>query len=248
MIVVDVAGVHSFKPFPPERRAHCFFELVYFARPDSQLFGESVEAVRKRLGAEMYREHPLEADVVVPVPDSGVYAALGYAQASGIPFEMGLVRNHYIGRTFIEPSQQIRNFGVRIKLNPIREILRGRRIVLIDDSIVRGTTSRKIVQLCRDAGAEEIHVLVSCPPTVGPCHYGIDTPLHDELIASRKSVSKIRRHIRADSLGYLSLEEMHRAAGRESDEICHACWTNEQPVALPLDEGTQLGLFEKTRR
>jgi amidophosphoribosyltransferase len=248
MVVVDVAGVHSFKPFPPERRAHCFFEFVYFSRPDSLLFGESVEEVRKRLGEELYREHPFEADVVVPVPDSGVYAALGYARASGIPFDMGLVRNHYIGRTFIEPSQQIRNFGVRIKLNPIREILRGRRVALIDDSIVRGTTSRKIVQLCRDAGAKEIHVLVSCPPTIGPCHYGIDTPLHQELIASQQSVEGIRRHIQADTLGYLSLEGMIRAARRERAEICTACWTDEQPVALPLDEGRQLGLFEKTRR
>jgi amidophosphoribosyltransferase len=248
MLVIDVGGVHSFKPFPPERRAHCFFEFVYFSRPDSLLFGESVEAVRKRLGAEMFREHPRETDVVVPVPDSGVFAALGYAQASGIPFEMGLVRNHYIGRTFIEPSQQIRNFGVRIKLNPIRELLKDRRIVLVDDSIVRGTTSRKIVQLCHDAGAKAIDVLISCPPTIGPCHFGIDTPLREELIAAQESVEEIRRHIGADSLGYLSMEGMLRAARRERGEICAACWTDEQPVALPLEEDRQLRLFEKSRR
>jgi amidophosphoribosyltransferase len=248
MVVIDVGGVHSFKPFPPERRAHCFFEFVYFARPDSLLFGESVEAVRKRLGEELYREHPVEADVVVPVPDSGVYAALGYARASGLPFEMGLVRNHYIGRTFIEPTQQIRDFGVRIKLNPVREILRDRRVVLVDDSIVRGTTSKKIVRLCRDAGAREIHVVISCPPTIGPCRYGIDTPEREELIAARKSVKGIRRHIGADSLGFLSLEGMLRAARREHAEICTACWTDAQPVALPLEEARQLGLFEKSRR
>jgi len=248
MVVVDVGGVHSFKPFAPERRAHCFFEFVYFARPDSLLFGESVQDVRKRLGEELFREHPLEGDVVVPVPDSGVYAALGYARASGIPFDMGLVRNHYIGRTFIEPSQQIRNFGVRIKLNPVRETLRGRRVVLVDDSIVRGTTSRKIVQLCRDAGAREIHVLVSCPPTIGPCRYGIDTPSHEELIAAQQPVAGIRKYIRADSLNYLSLEGMLRAARRERSAICTACWTDEQPVGLPLEEARQLGLFEKTRR
>jgi amidophosphoribosyltransferase len=248
MVIIDVAGVHSFKPFAPERRAHCFFEFVYFARPDSLLFGESVEQVRKRLGEEMHAEYPLEADVVVPVPDSGVYAALGYARASGIPFEMGLVRNHYIGRTFIEPTQQIRDFGVRIKLNPVREILRDRRIVLVDDSIVRGTTSRKIVRLCRDAGAREIHVLISCPPTIGPCHYGIDTPHQAELIAAQESVEGIRRHIDADSLGYLSLDGMLRAARRKREEICTACWTDEQPVALPLEEDRQLRLFDKSRR
>ena len=176
-----------------------------------------------------------------------MYAALGYARASGIPFEMGLVRNHYVGRTFIEPTQQIRNFGVHIKLNPVRAILRGRRVVLIDDSIVRGTTSRKIVQLCRDAGAREIHVRISCPPTIGPCHYGIDTPLADELIAARHTVDEIRDFIRADSLGYLSLDGMLRAARRGREEVCTACWTDEQPVELPPAEQRQLGLFEKSR-
>jgi amidophosphoribosyltransferase len=248
VVVIDVGGCHSFKPFPAERAAGCFFEHVYFARPDSLVFGESVQAVRKRLGEALYKEHPVDADVVVPVPDSGVYAALGYARASGTPFDMGLVRNHYIGRTFIEPTQQIRNFGVRIKLNPVREILRGRRVALVDDSIVRGTTSKKIVRLCRDAGASEIHVLISCPPTIGPCHYGIDTPIRDELIASRQSVEQMREYIRADSLGFLSLNGMLDGAGRKEDEVCTACWTDKQPVSLPIGEAEQLGLFDKTHR
>jgi amidophosphoribosyltransferase len=248
VVVFDVAGCHSFRPFPAERPAPCLFEHVYFARPDSQLFGESVEAVRQRLGTELWREHPVAADAVVPVPDSGVYAALGYARAAGVPFEMGLVRNHYVGRTFIEPTQQIRNFGVRVKLNPVRGILRGRRIVLVDDSIVRGTTSRKIVQLCRDAGAAEVHLRIACPPTVGPCHYGIDTPRSEELIASHSTVEQIREHVRADSLGYLSLEGLLRATGRSAEQACTACWTDDQPVALPLAEERQLRLFEKAGR
>jgi amidophosphoribosyltransferase len=248
MVVLDVGGCHSFRPFPAERRAHCFFEHVYFARPDSHVFGESVQAVRKRLGEALYGEHSPDVDIVVPVPDSGVYAALGYAHASGLPFEMGLVRNHYVGRTFIEPSQQIRNFGVRIKLNPVREILRGKRVALVDDSIVRGTTSRKIVQLCRDAGAREVHVLISCPPTIGPCHYGIDTPLREELIASRLGTEQICDYLKADSVGYLSLDGMLRAAGRDPADVCTACWTDDQPVVLPLGEDQQLGLFDKTHR
>jgi amidophosphoribosyltransferase len=161
---------------------------------------------------------------------------------------MGLVRNHYVGRTFIEPTQQIRNFGVRVKLNPVRGILRGRRIALVDDSIVRGTTSRKIVQLCRDAGAAEVHVRIACPPTIGPCHYGIDTPRREELIAATHSVDAIRDHLRADSLGYLSLEGLLRASGRTAEEACTACWTDDQPVALPLAEERQLRLFEKASR
>jgi amidophosphoribosyltransferase len=203
--------------------------------------------VRKRLGEELWREQPADADVVVPVPDSGMHAALGYAQAAGLPYDMGLVRNHYIGRTFIEPTQQIRNFGVRVKLNPVRRILRDRRIVLIDDSIVRGTTSRKIVQLCRDAGAREVHVRISCPPTIGPCHYGIDTPDRDELIAARHSVDEIRAHVNADSLGYLSLAGLLRATGRTAETACTACWTDDQPVSLPRAEAEQLGLFERVR-
>lgn len=244
VVVMDVGGLHSFRPFEAVRPAPCLFEHVYFARPDSQVFGRSVQAVRKKLGEALLREHPAEGDIVVPVPDSGVYPAMGFATAAGIPFEMGLVRNHYIGRTFIEPSQQIRNFGVRIKLNPVREILAGRRIVLIDDSIVRGTTSRQIVQLCRDAGAKEVHVRIACPPTIGPCHYGIDTPDRDELIAARHDEEEIRTFIGADSLGYLSLEGMLGASDRDGDEVCTACWDDRQPVSLPRQEERQLGLFE----
>jgi amidophosphoribosyltransferase len=173
---------------------------------------------------------------------------MGYAAASGLPFDLGLVRNHYVGRTFIEPTREIRNFGVRIKLNPVRAILRERRIVLIDDSIVRGTTSRKIVQLCRDAGAREVHVRISCPPTIGPCHYGIDTPSRDELIAARQSIEEIRELIRADSLGYMSLGGMLRAAGKSAHDVCAACWTDDQPVELPRTEAAQLGLFERGSR
>jgi len=248
VVVIDVGGLHSFKPFEAARRAACFFEHVYLARPDSQLFGESVQAVRKRLGKKLWEERPCDVDVVVPVPDSGVYAALGFAEAAGVPFDMGLVRNHYIGRTFIQPTQKIRNFAVRVKLNPVREILAGKRIALIDDSIVRGTTSRKIVQLCRAAGAREVHVRISCPPTIGSCRYGIDTPNEEELIASTQSVEEIGRYVGADSLGYLSLEGMLEAAGRSTESVCTACWTNDQPVAIPRAESAQLGLFEKTRR
>ena len=248
VVVVDVAGLHSFRPFADDRPAPCFFEHVYFSRPDSVIFGESVQAVRKRLGERLWHEHPADVDVVIPVPDSGMFAAMGYARASGIAYEMGLVRNHYVGRTFIEPSQQIRNFGVRIKLNPVRELLRDRRIALIDDSIVRGTTSKKIVQLCRDAGAREVHVRISCPPTIGPCYYGIDTPLRSELIAAERSVESTREFIKADSLGYLELEPMLDAAGEAREQVCTACWTDEYPVALPHPEAEQLGLFEKSKR
>ena len=248
VVVIDVGGVHSFKPLSVARPAPCAFEHVYFARPDSTIFGQSVQAVRKRLGAALWKERPADVDLIVPVPDSGTFAGLGYAAASKIPFELGLVRNHYVGRTFIEPSQQIRNFGVRVKLNPVRETLAGRRIALIDDSLVRGTTSQKIVQMCRDAGAKEVHLRISCPPTIGPCYYGIDTPRRDELIATRKSVEEIRRFVGADSLGYLSLEGLLGAIGGGADDYCTACWTDQHPVALPIEGEGQLKLFEKARR
>ena len=248
IVVIDVGGVHSFKPLSAARPAPCAFEHVYFARPDSTIFGQSVQAVRKRLGAQLFKEQPADVDLIVPVPDSGTFAGLGYAAASKIPFELGLVRNHYVGRTFIEPSQQIRNFGVRVKLNPVRETLAGRRIALIDDSLVRGTTSQKIVQMCRDAGAKEVHLRISCPPTVGPCYYGIDTPRRDELIATRKSVDEIRRFVGADSLGYLSLEGLMAAMDGDPEQYCTACWTNQHPVPIPLEGEGQLKLFEKTRR
>jgi amidophosphoribosyltransferase len=214
----------------------CVFEHVYFARPDSMVFGRSVAASRQGFGRRLAREHPAEADVVVPVPDSGMYAALGYAEESGIPFALGLVRNHYVGRTFIEPKQAIRHFGVKVKLNPVREIVEGKRIVLVDDSIVRGTTSRKIVRMLREAGAREVHVRVSSPPTMNSCHYGIDTPTRGELIAANQSVEEIQKYIEADSLGYLSVEGMLAAFGRPQQATCTACFTGIYPVEIEEEE------------
>jgi amidophosphoribosyltransferase len=219
--------------FTSTREARCIFEHVYFARPDSVIFGNNVAEVRKRFGAQLAKEHPIDADVVIPVPDSGVFAALGYAHESGIPFEFGLVRNHYVGRTFIEPKQSIRSFGVKVKLNPVREIVEGKRIVLIDDSIVRGTTSKKIVRMLKDFGAKEVHMRISSPPTTGPCYYGIDTPQRRDLIASAQSVDEIRAFIEADSLGYLSEEGMLVAVRNDDDPrrlYCTACFTGKYPV------------------
>ncbi|MDD2943624.1 MAG: amidophosphoribosyltransferase [bacterium] len=207
--------------------AFCVFEYVYFARPDTNLFGRNVYGVRKRLGAELALEHPVDADLVIPVPDSGVPAALGYAQQTGIPMEFGLIRNHYIGRTFIEPKQSIRDFGVKIKLNPNARLIEGKRVVLVDDSIVRGTTCRKIVKMLRAAGAKEVHFRISSPPTIGPCHYGIDTPSREELVAAQLSVTEICNYIKADSLGYLSVEGMFRAVGASRDAHCDACFTGD---------------------
>ena len=234
MVVLSDAGVRSYRPFPPAPTSQCIFEYVYFSRPDSSVFGRSVHEVRKRLGRELAREQPVEADIVVPIPDSGTYAALGFSAGSGIPLEFGLVRNHYVGRTFIEPRQSIRHFGVKLKLNPVRSLIEGRRVVLIDDSIVRGTTSRKIVAMLRASGASEVHLRISSAPTVGPCYYGVDTPRRAELIASSHSVDEIRRYIHADSLGYLSLEGMYRAVG-DGDQFCAACYTNNYPVPLPRE-------------
>jgi amidophosphoribosyltransferase len=214
----------------------CVFEHVYFARPDSTVFGRSVAASRQGFGRRLAREHPAVADVVVPVPDSGMYAALGFAEESGIPFALGLVRNHYVGRTFIEPKQAIRHFGVKVKLNPVREVVEGKRVVLVDDSIVRGTTSRKIVKMIREAGAREVHVRVSSPPTMNSCHYGIDTPTRSELIAANQSVDEIRRFIDADSLGYLSVEGMLDAFGRPQQATCTACFTGIYPVEIEEEE------------
>ena len=220
--------IRSAHQFASTRQAPCIFEHVYLARPDSTIFGSNVAEVRKRFGAQLAREHPVDADVVVPVPDSGVFAALGYAHESGVPFEFGLVRNHYVGRTFIEPKQTIRNFGVKVKLNPVREIVAGKRVILIDDSIVRGTTSKKIVRMLKQFGAKEVHMRVSSPPTTGPCYYGIDTPQRRELIASSNSTEEIRRFIEADSLGYLSEEGMLNAA--RGAAYCTACFTGKYPV------------------
>ena len=214
----------------------CVFEHVYFARPDSMVFGRSVAASRQGFGRRLAREHPAQADVVVAVPDSGMYPALGYAEESKIPFALGLVRNHYVGRTFIEPKQSIRHFGVKVKLNPVREVVEGKRIVLVDDSIVRGTTSRKIVRMLREAGAREVHVRVASPPTMNSCHYGIDTPTKDELIAANQSVAGIREFIEADSLGYLSVEGMLEAFGRPMQATCTACFTGVYPVEIEDEE------------
>ena len=237
-------GAQSYYPLPAGRPAQCIFEYIYFSRPDSLLFGQNVSGVRKALGRQLAREAPAEADLVIPVPDSGVPAALGFAQESGLPFDHGLIRNHYVGRTFIEPKQNIRHFGVKIKLNPVREILEGKRVVVVDDSIVRGTTSRKIVSMVRSAGAREVHMRISSPPTVSPCYYGIDTPTRKELIASSHTVGEICRYIRADSLGYLSIEGMARAVGKDSG-FCHACFSMQYPVSFPVEDRAQLRLFER---
>ena len=217
------------KVVTPQR---CAFEHVYFARPDSRVFGDSVAAVRRRLGEQLAREAPAVADIVVAVPDSGLFAALGYSRESGLPFEFGMTRNHYVGRTFIEPKQSIRNFGVKVKLNPVREIIEGKRVVLIDDSIVRGTTSRKIVGMVREAGAAEVHLRISSPPTAWPCYYGIDTPSRDELIAAQKSVAEIRDFVAADSLAYLSPEGMLASLSGPAESYCTACWTGRYSVPV----------------
>jgi amidophosphoribosyltransferase len=235
MLRISRAGLESIR-FAPEKPHHyCIFEHVYFARPDSIVFGRSVNQSRVELGERLAAEHPAEADMVVPVPDSGVPAAIGYAHAAGLPFRMGLIRNHYIGRTFIEPAQSIRDFGVKIKLNPVRGLLEGQRVVLVDDSIVRGTTSRKIVRMVREAGAREVHVRISCPPTTWPCYYGVDTPSREELIAARHTVEEIRAFLEADSLGYLSLDSLREAVGDAEGRFCTACYTGDYPDLVQLE-------------
>ncbi len=239
MIVIDKDGLRSMRPFPEAPAHRCLFEWVYFARPDSQIDGRSVYRAREHMGKRLAVEHPVPADVVIAVPDSGVAAAIGYARESGIPYDQGLMRSHYVGRTFIEPSQQIRHFGVKLKLSPVHEVLRGQRVVVVDDSIVRGTTSRKIVSMIRGAGAREVHMRISSPPTVGPCRYGIDTPTKEELIASNHEVDDIRKFIEADSLGYLSLEGLYEsveglarpALGGGPQGFCDACFSGKYPIA-----------------
>jgi amidophosphoribosyltransferase len=239
IVIVDSQRVHSFFPFEPKRVTHCVFEHVYFSRPDSIVFGRSVNKSRHRLGKQLARECPAEADIVVPVPDSGVAAAIGYASESGLKFRFGLMRNHYVGRTFIEPQSQIRHFGVKIKLNPVRDLIEGKRVVLIDDSIVRGTTSKKIVKMMRDAGATEVHMRISCPPTIAPCYYGVDTPTKEELIAARNSVDEIRRYLDADTLGYLSVEGLLEAVGDPGGaKYCTACYTGNYPTRIDSRDQT----------
>ena len=244
VVVISDAGLRSLRPFPPAERLHCVFEYVYFARPDSLLWGRNVHTVRKAMGRQLAREYPVAADVVIPVPDSGTSAALGYSEESGTPYELGLIRNHYVGRTFIEPKQGIRHFGVKIKLNPVREMLEGRRVVVVDDSIVRGTTSRKIVKMLRSAGAREVHMRLSSPPIQWPCYYGIDTPTRKELIASSHTVDEICRYLAADSIGYLSLDGMLKATGGDPAHFCNACFTGNYRVGIEPEVTPQLRLFD----
>jgi len=245
LLVIGEGGVRSLRPFPAAPLAHCIFEHVYFARPDSYVFGRSVNEVRTELGRVLARESAPEADVVSPIPDSGVCAASGFAEVSGIPMQFGLIRNHYIGRTFIQPQQAIRHFSVRVKLNPVRSILEGKRVVLVDDSIVRGTTSRKIVKMVKAAGAREVHLRISCPPTLSPCYYGVDTPDRNELIAANHTLEEIRQFIGADSLAYLSLGGLMSAVKPDGGSYCSSCYTGVYPVAFPRDERAYLQLALK---
>ncbi|MDH5679464.1 MAG: amidophosphoribosyltransferase [Nitrospinota bacterium] len=245
LIVVNDEGMFSYFPFgKKQKRSHCIFEYIYFARPDSNIFGANVHTIRKQFGRQLALEMPVQADVVIPVPDSGVVGALGYAEQSGIPFDKGIIRNHYVGRTFIEPAQSIRHFGVRIKLNAVREVIQGKSVVVVDDSIVRGTTSRKIIKMVRDAGAREVHVRISSPPTTHSCFYGIDTPTRTELIASTYSVEQIRRYIEADTLAYLSIDRMLAVHGDRKDDFCKACFDGVYPVKTGAREA-QLALLDK---
>jgi len=232
LIVVGPDGVRSRFYAPALPTANCIFENVYFSRPDSIIFGRPVQESRDAMGRQLAREAPVDADIVVPVPDSGVTAAMGFSQESGIPLQFGLIRNHYVGRTFIEPEQRVRDFGVKLKLNPVRHVLSGKRVILIDDSIVRGTTSKKIVRMIRDAGAKEVHMRISCPPTISPCYYGVDTPTREQLIGANKTVAEIRDYIGADSLAYLSLQGLRKACGEEGEEtrFCTSCYTGKYPT------------------
>ncbi|MDX1500895.1 MAG: amidophosphoribosyltransferase [Thermoanaerobaculia bacterium] len=243
VVVGDGERFDSYRLPGTGQPSRCAFELVYFARPDSVVFGDLVSESRLRMGARLAREAPVEADLVVPVPDSGLFAAIGYARQVGLPMEFGLIRNHYVGRTFIEPQQSIRNFGVRVKLNAVRGLLEGRRVVLIDDSIVRGTTSPKIVKMVRDAGAAEVHLRIACPPTRWPCHYGIAMPTREELIASRHEVEEIRQITGADSLAYLSLGSLLASLGSPADSYCTACWSGEYRVPVEGYDRRQADLF-----
>ncbi len=245
MVRISRSGVESIHFAPEKPLQQCIFEHVYFARPDSIIFGRSVNESREALGRTLAKEHPANADIVVPVPDSGVPAAVGYALESRIPFRMGLIRNHYIGSTFIEPSQAIRNFGVKLKLNPIRSLIEGQRVVLVDDSIVRGTTSRKIVRMVREAGAREVHMRISCPPTISPCYYGVDTPTREELIASSSTPEEICKFIGADSLGYLSLAGLKQAVNDTKGNYCTSCYTGVYPTDLVQLE-VRKGIVNKT--
>jgi amidophosphoribosyltransferase len=254
IIVLDANGPHSFYLPPPKPSRFCIFEYIYFSRPDSYVEGQSVYDARKRIGAELAREAPVAADIIVPVPDSGVPSAIGYAAEAGVPFELGIIRNHYVGRTFIEPSDQIRHLGVKLKHNTNRALLAGKRVVLVDDSIVRGTTSEKIVEMVRQAGAAEVHLRISSPPTAHSCFYGIDTPSRGELLAATHDIEGMRERIRADSLAFISIDGLYRAmglSGRNADQpqYCDACFTGDYPTRLTDREGgsntAQLSLLEE---
>ncbi len=245
LILINQFGVKSFYPFQKAPTKQCVFEHIYFSRPDSYLFGHSVYSTRKLMGKALAREKPVEADVVVPVPDSGVISAMGYSEETKIPFQMGLIRNHYVGRTFIEPQSQIRNFGVKVKLNAVKPVIEGKRVIIIDDSIVRGTTSKKIVRMLREVGAREVHVRISSPPTTHSCFYGIDTPTKGELIASNMDIDQTCKYLGADSLHYISLEKMLEIFGEQKDDFCAACFDGRYPVDVTGSDGNtkQLGLF-----
>jgi amidophosphoribosyltransferase len=244
MIIINEKGLRSFKPLHSPRHAFCIFEFIYFSRPDSYIFGnQNVNDIRKEFGRQLARENPINADLVIPVPDSGVPAALGFAEESGLTFDFGLIRNHYVGRTFIEPKQSIRHFGVKIKLNPVKKLLGGKRIVVVDDSIVRGTTSKKIIKMLKEGGgAREVHLRISSPPTIGPCFYGIDTPTRKELIASTHSIEEIRKYITSESLSYLSLEGLLKVVS-SPEKYCTACFNNNYPLLLPEAKEEQIELF-----
>ena len=242
LVIITGDGIESLFPFQAQPPRFCIFEYVYFARPDSIVEGRNVYAVRKEIGAELARENPVAADVVVPVPDSGVPAAIGYAEASGLPFDLGIIRNHYVGRTFIQPGDSIRHMGVKLKHNANREVIDGKRVILVDDSIVRGTTSRKIVQMVRDAGASEVHMCIASPPTMGACYYGVDTPEADKLLASRMSIQEMAEFIHVDSLAFLTIDGLYRAVGEaarngDAPQFCDACFTRDYPTALTDKNG-----------
>ena len=235
ILLINADGIQSFKPFPHKPLHQCIFEFIYFARPDSVIFNRNVYEVRKSLGIELAKESPADVDMVIPIPDSGTAATLGYAQESGIPFELGMIRNHYVGRTFIEPEESIRHFGVKIKLNPVKGLVEGKRIITVDDSIVRATTSQKINRMFRSAGAKELHVRISSPPITHPCFFGIDTPMKSELIASCHTLERIREFIDADSLRYLSLEGLKKSVGDEARNFCYACFTGDYPIKTSME-------------
>ena len=245
VLLINDQGIQSFFPFKQVDTKHCVFEHIYFARPDSFMFGEHVYTARKDMGRAMAQESPADVDLIVPVPDSGVVSAMGFAEESNTPFEMGLIRNHYVGRTFIEPQSQIRHFGVKLKLNPVKEIICGKRVAIIDDSIVRGTTSRKIVKMLRDAGAKEVHLRISAPPILHSCFYGIDTPTKEELIAHTHNLEETRQYLAADSLAYLSLEKMMEVLENGKKKFCSACFDGNYPVPIidKKPDTDQMGLF-----